>query len=225
MTTKPRRFDLSNCYHVYNCGVEKRDTFTTPRDYQRCLQTIYYYLYDQRFSFAQFQELSLEGQQLYSQTHPRNPDKLRVKLLAYCLMPNHFHFLLKPVRLDGITLFIADISNSHTRYFNVKNQRIGSLFQGTYKAKEVSNISSLLQVSRYIHLNPQDPQDLGVKLEDYPFSSYKEWLNPQEPALIDQEEVNFYLDSLRDIPSYRDFVEAGLKQDPRLGIEDLVLDP
>lgn len=229
MATKPRFFDPDFYYHIYNCGVEKRSIFTSDRDHQRFLDVISFYLHDQRISYAQFQNLNEEAKQTYLDLNPKGLETLRVKLLAYCLMPNHFHFLLKPAREMGITQFISDISNSHTRYFNVKNDRIGSLLQGTFKSREISTEGSLLQVSRYIHLNPlmsskTNPYGSLKKPEDYPYSSYGEWVDLDPSALIYRDEVSQWVRHMGGREKYKRFVESKIDQDPKRGIEDLVLE-
>lgn len=229
MATKPRLFNPNFYYHIYNCGVEKRDVFVTERDYFRFLETIAFYLHDQRISYSQYQDLKEDARQLYDLGNPKGSETLRVKLLSYCLMPNHFHLLLKPVKEGGITQFISDISNSHTRYFNIKNERIGGLFQGTFKSKEISSDESLFQVSRYIHLNPlmsskTNPWGALKHPEDYPFSSYAEWTNPKGSSLVCQEEVSEWVKLVGGRAGYKEFVRSKIDADSRLGIEDLVLE-
>lgn len=232
MATEPRYFDPNLYYHIYNCGVEKRDVFVTERDYQRFLETIDFYLHDQRISYIQFQELGKEAKRIYIQLNPKGLETLRVRLVCYCLMPNHFHFLLKPIRGDGISRFISDIANSYTRYFNIKNERVGVLLQGVFKSKEISSEESLLQVARYIDLNPVNSSktnpDGTLKPEDYPFSSYGNWVTASfldpKGLEIDYSEV-LKLVKLAGGPSgYKEFVEARLGKDPKLGIEDLVME-
>lgn len=229
MSTKPRFFKPDFYYHIYNCGVEKRNIFTSARDYQRFLGTISFYLYDQCISYVQFHRLTAGAKRFYIRTNPKGLETLWVKLLAYCLMPNHFHLLLRPVKETGITRFISDISNSYTRYFNVKNDRIGGLLQGTFKSKEISTEGSLLQVSRYIHLNPlmsskTNPYRSLKKPEDYPYSSYSEWVDPRPSAWIYQDEVSRWVKHIGGRERYRKFVESKIDQDPKCGIEDLILE-
>ncbi|OGC54196.1 hypothetical protein A2797_00200 [candidate division WWE3 bacterium RIFCSPHIGHO2_01_FULL_48_15] len=233
MATKPRNFNSSFYYHVFNCGVEKRTIFLTKRDYQRCLDTIRHYLRDQLLPYVEFQRLTPTAKDSYlqvMQSDPKGSSAQRIRILAYCLMPNHFHFLIKPARTDGITKFISDISNSYTRYFNIKNKRIGGLFQGTFKAKEITSDASLLQVSRYIHLNPimssrTNPKgSLIMKPENYTFSSYADWIGLQKPDITDPEELKSWLDFAGGPQKYRDFVESKIKSTPTLGIEDLILE-
>lgn len=235
MTSKPRNFDPNLYYHIYNCGVEKRSLFLNKRDYQRFLDTIAYYLHNQTLSYADFQRLPPKARVFHLQTNPKGSESSetqRVKLLAYCLMPNHFHFLLKPAKEVGITKFISDISNSYTKYFNIKNKRVGGLLQGTFKAKEIAGDASLLQVSRYIHLNPISSSQTNLKgssikkPEEYSYSSYTEWiaLDLQKPLLMDQEELSSWIKLAGGTKRYRDFVESKINQNPALGIEDLTLE-
>jgi len=233
MATEPRYFDTQLYYHIYNCGVERRNVFMTARDYQRFLGTIDFYTHDQRLSYIQFQDLNEAAKQLYVQLNPKGLETLRVRLICYCLMPNHFHFVLKPAREDGITRFISDITNSYTRYFNIKNQRIGCLFQGTFKSKTIFFEESLLQVSRYVHLNPVESSktnpDRTLRPESYSRSSYRDWIKPSflnpKGLKLDYEEVGGLVKLAGGPIGYKKFVEAKLEKRSEAGIEDLIIEP
>lgn len=237
MATKPRNFQTNLYYHVYNCGVEKRKIFQTLHDYRRFLETIAFYQHDQKISYAQLMELDAEAQAAYNLLNPKGLETLRVKLLAYCLMPNHFHFLIKLFRDGGISSFLADIQNSHTRFFNLKNERIGSLLQGPYKAKEIAGEESLIQVTRYIHLNPMIPShrkgqqgdstdevDKIASVENYSYSSYREWLNPDSAKLVDRDEALRWLEVFGGREKYREFVKAKIEGGSESLIGDLTLE-
>lgn len=223
MVSRPRSFDVNFYYHIYNRGVEKRTVFETDRDYQRFLDTLRYYLHDQKISFTLFQRLTEEKKRIYLEANPQDLSTRRVHLVAHCLIPNHFHLLLKGVRYDGITLFLSDISNSHTRYFNIKYERVGRLFQGPFKSKEISDEGSLLQVSRYIHLNPL-LAGLAEKPEDYPYSSYQTWIGERKSSLLSLGLISSWLKTFGGAEEYKKFVEAKIGEDPKRGIEDLVLE-
>lgn len=233
MTTKPRYFDPNFYYHIYNCGIEKRDVFLPVHDYFRFLETINYYLHFQRLAYSQFLELNEEARQTHLSLNPKGLETLRVKLISYCLMPNHYHLVVKQAKENGLTLFLSDLANSYTRYFNVKNERIGALFQGPFKAKEITAEESLLQVTRYIHLNPTFSSKTNpygtLNPEDYPYSSYREWLsldnlNPKGLNIIDYEEVAKWLKLAGCQSLYKEFVEAKIDQKPEIGIEDLIVE-
>lgn len=164
-----RKVILANneVYHILNRGVEERETFLDKRDYSRFLNTFIYYQKTNlpaRFSFQK-------------RINPKEFSNLEnlVEIVCYCLMPNHFHFLLKQVKENGISLFIGRLTNSYTRYFNIRHQRTGHLFQGPFKAVRIENNEQLIHVSRYIHLNPV----MGFLVKDpkgYLYSSYLEYL-------------------------------------------------
>ena len=135
-------------------------------DYRRFIKTMtYYQIEGPKPKFSRF---------LPSTTILNKSNKI-VEIVCYCLMPNHFHFLLKQIRDGGITEFVSKVSNSYTKYFNTKNRREGPLLQGEFKSVYVETNEQLLHLSRYIHLNPL--VGYVVKdLEDYRWSSYLEYL-------------------------------------------------
>ena len=221
MPTLQRRFENGIFYHVYNCGVERRTIFLNERDYERFLDTIAYYLYSPTIPYSQFLNLRTEIKKSYLEVAQKSK---RVRILCYALMPNHFHILIKQEVAEGIRQFIADISNSYTKYFNLKRSRIGNLLQGTFKATSIENSESLLQVSRYIHLNPYASSKVNWrrKLESYPYSSYQNWIRGKDDILADISTVRQFIDYDKD--DYAQFVEARKEIDPSLGVENLTLE-
>ena len=121
-----------------------------------------------------------------------------VKLLAYCLMPNHFHLLLQQSSIDGITKFMRRITNAYVSYFNTRNERTGALFQGKFKASLIEQDSYLLHLSRYIHSNPLEVRPL-TRLEDYPYSSYREYLGLRHTSWIKMDDIISYF--IRSFPN------------------------
>lgn len=154
-------------YHIYNRGVEKRQIFMEDADYQRFLQTLNYY---------QFQ-----GPKPRFSTHHRfkikdfSKNPKIVEIICYCLMPNHFHLLLKQLKDNGIQEFLAKIANSYVKYFNTKYHRVGPLLQGQYKAIFVETDEQLVHLSRYIHLNPY-VAEITKDWPSFPYSSAPEFL-------------------------------------------------
>lgn len=184
-------------YHVFNRGNEKRDIFTQARDYKRFLRTFYYYQFiGPKPSFSKFAKSDLN-------TFKPDPNKKLVEILCYCLMPNHFHFLIKQLKDNGISIFLSQISNSYTKYFNTKYTRVGALLQGAFKAVTIETDEQLVHVSRYIHLNPVVTK--LVKLpENYEWSSYSEYRTGQKRYCEIEEILNFFPSPQK----YREFVEA-----------------
>lgn len=166
-------------YHIVNRGVGSQPIFLTKRDCQRYLEALIYYQNKQvPVKYSRFRQLSSrERSAILNQLSGKK--KFWVEILAYCLMPNHTHLLLKQIEDKGISKFIANLTNSYVRYFNTKNQRKGPLFQGRFKAVLVEDEEQLAHVSRYIHLNPYSSFKVKTlsEVEAYPFSSLREYLD------------------------------------------------
>ena len=181
-------------YHVFNRGVEKRITFTNKRDYARFIETMDYYSMENppaRFSFRD-RPASLRKKSSGSPI---------VEIICYCLMPNHFHFLLRQIKEKGISTFLSKVGNSYTKYFNTKYKRVGPLFQGCFKAVRIEDDEQLVHVSRYIHLNPLIDY-VTYDLRTYPYSSYLEFLNLKKGFC----KTSSILDKARNPNDYEKFV-------------------
>ena len=167
-------------YHVFNRGVEKRDIFSVEREYKHFIETLGHYR-------TSNEKLSRKGKILLKKESANN----LAEILCFCLMPNHFHLLLKQISDEGISHFIRKAANSYTRYFNIKNNRVGPLFQGAFKAVRIETDEQLLHVSRYIHINPLTGHIvLREKLTSFPWSSLPEYLRKES---LSEEETSKYI--------------------------------
>jgi len=170
---RPLQFVSNGYYHIFNRGVDKRRIFLRYGHYTRFIHSIRALL-----DTGSATEPSLKNQGLAL--------KYKIDILCYCLMPNHYHFLLRQIRKNGITEFMHHLNTSYTMYFNKNNDRIGRLFEYTFKAKEIDSDEQLLHVSRYIHLNPL----IGNIVKDlslYPWSSYLEYIGEREETFCQKE--------------------------------------
>ena len=144
-------------YHIYNRGVEKRRIFEDEQDYAVFLSYLKTYLTPKDINLLQ-KELSEATDALKRASILRqiklNNFSGEIKLLAYCLMPNHFHMLIKQSSSDSIDNFINSLNTRYVMYFNRKYKRIGPLFQGVYKAVLIETDEQLSYLSAYIHRNP-----------------------------------------------------------------------
>ncbi len=182
-------------YHVYNRGVEKRDIFTSQWDYRRFIKSFYYYQFQgPKPSFSKFSE---SKSNIFK---PLSENKI-VEIICYCLMPNHFHFLVRQLKENGIPTFISQLSNSYTKYFNIKYVRVGALFQGAFKVVMIETDEQLIHLSRYIHLNPV-VSGLVTSLDQVRWSSYHEYMNQSTICSI-SEILNFFPST----KSYKEFLE------------------
>lgn len=190
-------------YHIFNRGVERRQIFTHKWEYQRALDTISYYRFlEPPIRYSKY--IVLEKKKRIQLLDALLTSQLQVDILAFCLMPNHFHLLLKQTANSGISRFVFKFCDSYSKYFNVKHDRVGPLFQGPFKAVRVESEEQLIHLSRYIHLNPissfliKEPE-----LDSYPWSSLPEYLAPLKNTLSNPKLIGGLFKS----PSkYRDFV-------------------
>ena len=138
-------FTQDNFYHIYNRGVDKRNVFTDHRDLNRFFQCM-----------SEFNCVEPIGS-IYENSFKKDffghrMSKL-VNFIAYCLNPNHYHFILEPLVDNGVEKFMQRIGNGYTKYFNNKNNRSGVLFQGKFKSIHISSDEYLLRISAYVNLN------------------------------------------------------------------------
>lgn len=183
-------------YHIFNRGSDKRDLFIQPQDYrhfQRCF--FYYQFLGPKIRFSKLARSDLD---LFNP----DPNKKMVEIIAFCLMPNHFHFLVRQVADHGISTFMSQLSNSYTKYFNTKYYRVGPLLQGAFKAVLVESEEQLLHLSRYIHLNPI-VSSVTKNLNSYQWSSYSEYLDGQGLVCDVGTVLNFFPNPEK----YQDFVK------------------
>ena len=197
-------FINSYIYHVFNRGVERRTIFSNQKDYQRFLNILNYYFPSKvPIRFSKFASLPPLLQQDYRKKFPNLPT--RIDLLAFCLMPNHFHLLVQQTERSGVTKFMSDISNSYARYFNTKYKREGPLFQGPFKAVLIETDEQLMHISRYIHLNPFVSALVNLKnIHTYPWSSLQNYMGKKTPVTVKSQKTLSYFPSPK---AYMKFVE------------------
>lgn len=180
-------------YHILNRGVAKMPIFVTNRDYQRFIGTFRYYVdgsVDVGYSKSTREEKDSK------------PKEQIVEVVSYCLMPNHFHFLLKQNLDDGIRNFIRKTTNSYAKYFNIKRKRKGPIFEGKFKAIRIESNEQLLHLTRYIHLNPLIGY-ITQDLNSYNWSSYPEYLGNSELQICSKEII---LEQFKTSKDYERFV-------------------
>lgn len=178
-------------YHIVNRGVNHQPIFHDKWDYKRASELLSYYQFAQppiRFSYLK--RLTAEQKEsLWKEIRTKN---LRlVTFLSFCLMPNHFHFLLRQESESGISRFLANFQNSFTRYFNTRHDRSGHLLQGQFKAVRIGNENQLLHTSRYVHLNPYTSYVVKSveELESYPWSSLSQYLRENDEGICQTKTI------------------------------------
>ncbi len=170
-------------YHIFNKSIAGFNIFNNGKEFLRIVNLIVFYQCNQRIKpaikFSRFvKSMDKDSYILNESVKYLVKDKL-VEIIAYCIMPTHIHIILQQLQQNGITIFMSNILNGYTRYFNIKHKRKGPLWEGRFKSVLVGDDIQLLHLTRYIHLNPVTPF-LVDKPEDWAFSSYKEFLSRED---------------------------------------------
>lgn len=208
-----KEYEAGAYYHIYNRGVEKRLIFLDDQDYKTFLSYLKFYLTDPNL-------VDLRG--LSSQVKPTPPSKVlrnyseSITLIAYCLMPNHFHLFIKQGDDLSMSSFMSSLITKYVRYFNTRYKRVGHLFQDRYKAVKIEDGNQWIHLSKYIHRNPLDTiicEDCPRRLAKYRYSSYPNYLGLFHQSWVHPEEIlaNFGSNSNN---SYQNFVEESLDITP-----------
>ena len=183
-------------YHVYSRGNNRQVIFWARENYLFFLRRMRdYFLYEQPKA----------GGPEVSKASGLWP---AISVIAYCLMPNHFHLLLQP-HDDSLSRRMQRLLISYTKAINERFDRVGALFQGQFQAIRVDSDEYLLHLSRYIHLNPV-AAGLVQRPEAWEFSSYREFVGLRKGSLVRPEII---LGQFSVLSEYRQFVEAYLPSD------------
>lgn len=160
-------------YHLYNRGAHRLSIFREETNYRYVLMRV----------------------RKYSEQHA-------VTVIAYCLMPNHYHFLVRQEGEQSAGLLVQHTFNAYSKAFNNRYNHSGTLFEGRFRALLVDDDRHLLHLCRYIHANPvKDGFALSPDL--WPYSNYLEWIGRRNGALVDRA---FVESRFSDAVAYASFV-------------------
>lgn len=199
-----KQYASGGYYHIYNRGVDKGLIFRDPKDYK---------------TFLSFLKLYLTPQGESLQVAPTKKLKnyvYEIELLCYCLMPNHFHLLIKQHSDHGMDHFMRSLLTKYVRYFNSHYKRIGPLFQGPYKAVHIENEYQFIYISKYIHRNPlslSSYKESPRRLQEYPYFSYGNYIRQFHQSWVKPDEILSYFVQKFSHKSYAAFVEQSYAED------------
>ena len=204
MTNKRKEILATNeFYHVFNKSIANENIFTDKRNIKHAIELIDFYRFPQKLRFSYFKRLEDNIKQQYILNY-KEQNKL-VKIYAFCFMPNHFHFLLKQNKYNGIKTFLSNFQNSYSKYFNLFKGRTGSLFQSPFKANRINTDEEFMHVGRYIHLNPVSSYLVELnELVNYKNSSYPIYIYNYNSDLINKNKI---LKIAGSVKKYKKFVE------------------
>lgn len=164
-------------YHIYNRSIAGYKIYNSSRDYQRFVNSIIYYLNPiPKVSLSRYLEYTPVKK---AELIKFKKGKKLLDVVCYCIMPTHFHLLIKQNRDDAIATVMANIQNSYTRYFNTKHKRKGPLWESKYKNIHIESDEQLLHLTRYIHLNPFSAGIVN-NISEWKWSSYNEFIEGSE---------------------------------------------
>lgn len=202
MTTRKIPLAIGEIYHIFSKSIAGFEIFRKDSEYGRMKSLLKYYKIENTpLKFSAF--IKIKDREKFFQKHFAAKGAL-VNIIAYCLMPTHIHLILKQLKKDGISIFMRNVLNGYTRYFNIKTKRKGPLWESKFQRVLVSTDEQLLHLSRYIYLNPVTAY-LVNKPQGWKFSSYKEFLGEVE----DKERLCSDFEALDTKPqSYKEFVSS-----------------
>ncbi|MCX6731439.1 MAG: transposase [Candidatus Parcubacteria bacterium] len=207
----PRRENISvgEYYHIYNRENSKQNLFLEERDWIRFLFLVLYLQSPISFNnmgrpvsyFVRHRRFNISGEDVINIVKNRY-----VELINFCLMPNHFHITAREVKEGGISKYLQRIQIAYTKYLNTKHEKSGHLFQGSFRSVHIKNNEQLLHLSAYIHRNPREINQWKNKENQYPWSSYQDYVQENRWGALLKREI--ILGQFSNVKEYKNFVET-----------------
>lgn len=191
MAIRKNPFAVGEWYHCYSRGVDKRIVFEDKHDYYRFLEQMYL-----ANNNVPFRRDNIRKKKFTEILQTPRKESL-VEIYAFCLMPNHFHLVLKEITEGGITKFMQKLGTAYTMYFNTRNSRNGNLFVKPFRSQHVDTDRYFQYLINYVHCNPaelfepkwktgvvRNTTALADKLSNYPYSSLRIYENRNSPLRV-----------------------------------------
>ena len=172
MARRKTHFIPGHYYHIFNRGSNLGLIFREPENY--------------RFLLSRVKKYS---------------SRFNITVIAYCFMPNHYHFLLRQEGMESISKFVQRTFNSYTKAFNKVFHRTGTLFEGSFKSIHIERDNHIIHLCRYIHRNPLEA-GLVTNLDDWPYSNYLEWVGRRSGTLYDAKYVQTHFSNSEEYESF-----------------------
>lgn len=204
-------FVVGEIYHVYTRGVEKRTVFTCEADYERFTALLLLANSEKNIHFSNLRSKH-KGESLLEMLSWMRPEHAVTDILAYALMPNHLHLVLREKQEHGISKFMQTLMTSYVMYFNAKNERSGPLFTKPFRSRHVDDNDYLRWLFAYVHLNPVglsqpnwkkgniDLKAASMSLRNYAYSSYLDYSFGErtQSRILNKEALPISVKNLRD---------------------------
>ncbi len=201
-------FIVGEFYHIYVHSIADYRIFPNEKDYQRFLTLIF--SANSANSIPRLDrsvDLNLVWDIIAGKI---NLGKPLVDIICFCLMPTHFHLLIKE-NLDGnISKYLHKILVSHAKYINLKYERRGHLFESNFHSRHINDNNYLLKVSSYIHKNPKDLKHWKNRENFYPWSSYQDYFSKNRWQHLLKKEI--IENQFKNPQEYKNFVEENYEE-------------
>jgi len=192
-------------YHICNRAVNKQTIFHDTRDHFRFLFLILYFQSPMVFQqlgrlvkdFVLSRALDIKGEVV---------KKRKIELVAFCIMPNHFHLIVKELEEGAIATYMQRVLTAYSKYYNTKYEKFGHVFQGPYRAIHIVSDSQLKYLSSYIHRNPRELVSWINKEDRYQWSSYQDYIG--ENRWGDLLLLDIVLGQFKNKGRYHEFVKT-----------------
>lgn len=236
MVYQKRNITTDGIYHILNKGVDGRKIFLNDKDYLRFIHDLFEFNDTNPVNNITYFFRNNKSKDIARPYINKKPRELLVEILAFCLMPTHYHLLLKPRFDDGISRFMKKLNMGYAKYFNEKYKREGTLFQNRFKSIAITNDAHFIHLPYYIHYNPLDliaPEwrerkisDYGKAtqfLKDYRWSSHLDYLGNNNFPSVTQRD--FLLEVFGGNEKYRSSLEKWLKSFDSMNLDkEIVLE-
>ena len=214
-------------YHIYNRGAHKQLIFNNESDYARFSLLLHLANSHTPIHLANLLK-QYQGRSFIEIFENEKADKQLVDILAYSLMPNHFHLIVRQREEDGITTFMKKLATGYSMYFNTKYEHSGTLFQGRFKSRHIDSEEYFRYIFAYVHLNPldifqaswkvqgiKDKKEARKFLTQYSYSSFSDYLKSNRPEshILSTKDIPDFLKNQNDL---NDLLEwQNIKDGPR----------
>ena len=198
-------------YHIFNRGAHKHNLFRDERDWARFLYLLLYCQAPVAIpNTKRFITPSAVASGFRVPLHYESEiaKKRKVELIAFCIMPNHFHLIVKELKEGGISAYMQRVATGYTMYYNAKYKATGHMFQGRYKTVHINDNDQLLYLSAYIHRNPRELEKWRGLEQAYPYSSLQDLAAVNRwGSLLSGDIITTQFEGTKE-SNYRDFVNT-----------------
>lgn len=207
MPARKEVISTGETYHIFNRSINSMQIFNHKYFCKRMQKLLWFYHFrDPGIKYSRYEKFPAEERLNFYYSLVDQPPK--IKILAYCLMPNHYHLLATQLTDGGISEFIKSLQSSFSQKYNHKTKRKGPVFLPQFKLVRIEDDNQLLHVQRYIHLNPLTGYLVKsiVDLDKYNWSSWGKYMNPTKKDTYEFVHPQPILEHFSSIQSYKQFV-------------------